>query len=138
MTIFDLIKDILYKKSGDLLAKEEFQSEFQPFILQRWLSMHSNLNVRILNVTTNKVYKAIADKEQWYKLFITTLPKAKFKKFSYIKKSSSTRKSEPKTNMEQAIKLVAQKHKISEREVKDYIENYGLDITKIASSLTEK
>jgi hypothetical protein len=137
MGIFDIVNDILYKKSGNLMEEEEFNSEFQPFMSQRWISMYSGTTTRILNATINKLYKGLDDKKQLYKLFLATIPKSKFKRISYIKKTSS-KSSTPKTNMEEAMKLVAERHKISIREVKDYVENYGLDISKIVNSLKEK
>jgi len=132
MGIFDFIKDILYKKSGTLLDKSEEEHDFQPFMVQRWLSMHSNLNVKILNATTNKLYKGIDDKPAWYKLFITTLPKAKYKRFKYIKKVSSKKK---KSDLDDAITMIAQNKQISKREVKEYIEEYGLDVTSLQKGL---
>jgi len=137
MTIFDFLKDILYRKSDELLKNEEFQSEFNPYMTSRWVSMHSDMNVKILNATINQLYKAVPEKEQSYKLFLTVLPKAKFRKFGYIKKTGGKAKSTPKTNIEQAIKLVAQSQKISEREVKMYIEEHGLDISSVVKSVKE-
>lgn len=137
MTIFDILKGILYSKSDKLLEDDDFKSEFNPFMSQRWLSMYSPLYARILNATTNKLFSPDIDKDQWYKLFLVSLPKSKFKKINYIKKSY-TKKSKPKTGNDAAIKLIAQTKKISEREVRMYIDEYGLDISKIANSMKEK
>ena len=136
MGIFDFINDILYKKSGKLLEKKELESEFQPFMVQRWLSMHSSLNVRLLNATTNKLYKAIDNKPHWYKLFLAILPTSKFKRFKYIKKVSKD-KGTKKSEMEQAIEMVANSKQVSKREVREYVEEYGLDLTELKKRLKE-
>jgi len=136
MQIFDFISDILYKKKGDLFNKKEVEAEFQPFMVQRWLSMYSNFNTRILNATTNKLYKAIDEKRSWYKLFLVTLPKSKFKRIKYIKKAA--KKKGPKTDIDAAINLVAETQQISEREVREYVEEYGLDLSAIKKILKSK
>jgi len=136
MQIFDFISDILYKKKGDLFSKTEMKSDFNAYLIQRWLSMYSNLNVRLLNVTTNKLYNAIDEKGSWYKLFLVTLPKSKFKRIKYIKKVSKANKK--KTDLDTAITLVANAQKISEREVREYVEEYGLDLTSVERSMKGK
>ena len=136
MTIFNFINDILYKKSGTLLDKKETESEFQPFLIQRWLSMHSNSNVRLLNATTNKIYKALENKDSWYKLFIAMIPRSKFKKFRYIKKVSKDT-SPKKADMEAAIEMVANSKQISKREVRMYVEEYGLDLNELKKRLKQ-
>mgnify|MGYP003650386317 FL=1 len=136
MGIFDFVNDILYKKSGKLLEKKELESELQPYMLQRWISMHSNTNARILAATLNKMYKSIDDKDQWYKLFLTTVPRSTFKRFKYIKKVSKG-SGKKKTDMEEAIELVAKAKQVSKREVREYVEEYGLDLSDIKQRLKE-
>ena len=134
MTIFDIINDILFKKKGNLLEKEEAESEFQPYMVQRWLSMYSNVNVKILNGTINKLGKHLENKSQWYKLFLDTLPRSKYKKIRYIKKVSA--KTQNTTGVsDKVIAFIAENHQISPREVKLYIEEYGLDVSSIAKTL---
>ena len=136
MGLFDFINDILYKKHGNCLDKKENESELNPYMMQRWLSMHSKDNVRILNATTNSVHNGVADKQQWYKLFLGVLPKCKFKRFRYIKKTKTP--PTKATGEDAAIKMIAKFHKMSEREVRMYVEDYGLDISNIMKSIKEK
>jgi len=137
MNFFDFINDILYKKSGVLLDKKELESEFQPYLIQRWISMHSKINARILNATTNRLYKGVDNKQHWYKLFLNVIPKSAFKRFKYIKKAVVKDKSKNE-NMESAIEMIANSKQISKREVSAYISEYGIDIKSIASSLKDK
>ncbi len=136
MSIFTYVNDILYNKSGKSIEKKEMESDFQPYMIQRWLSMHSISTARILAISTNKLYKALDNSQQWYKLFLTTVPKSKYKKFRYIKKVK-TDKYENKGEMEEAIELVANINKISKREVRDYVEEYGLDLSDLKKRLKE-
>ena len=136
MSIFTYINDILYTKSGKSLKKKESYSDFQPYMVQRWISMHSGSNARILAMTTNKIYKALDNSKQWYKLFLTTIPKSKFKRYKYIKKVSKQNKTK-NFGMEEAIELVASQKHISKREVRAYVEEYGLDLTTIKNRLKE-
>lgn len=130
MEIFSFINDILYKKSGNVMEKKELETEFQPFMIQRWISFYSSSYAKLLNVSINKVYKGVKDKSQLYKLFLSVVPKAKFKKLQYIKKSSKTDKNLD-SNLEQAIEMFANVNQISKREVKQYMEEYGLDLTEL-------
>jgi len=136
MKLFDFINDILYKKNGTLFDKKEKEEEFQPYMMSRWLSMHSNSIVKLLNITTNKLYKALDNNSQWYKLFIVTIPTMKFKRFKYIKKTS--KKTKPNTKEDEinnAIKFIAESKQISEREIREYVKDYGLDITTLTKGV---
>ena len=102
MTIFDFISDVLYKKTGKLMEKEELEFEFQPDMPQRLLSMYSNSNTRLLNATINKISRSMRDKEQFYKLFLTTVPKSKYKKIRYIKKTSKKKTSSSRKSVKKS------------------------------------
>lgn len=133
MTIFSFINDILYKKKGTLLDKKEFESEFNPWLIQRWISMYSNSSVKLLNMTINKLFNAIDNKSHWYKLFLTTLPKVNYKKIVYIKKLDKDKNENSSLN--NAINVIASAKELSVREVKMYIDEYGIDITKLQKGL---
>jgi len=128
MTIFSFINDILYKKSGTLIKKKSDEQEIQPYMISRWISMYSNDMVKLLAGTINKVYGGISDKEQWYKLYLSIIPKVRYKKSNYIKKINSE---ENKTAVEDAIEFIAKSKKISKREVRQYVQEYGLDLTEL-------
>ena len=78
--LFKFLQDILYRKSGKLLTSYDDEVEFVPFLIQRWLSMHSKNTVKILNDTTNQLYSVFETKDQWYKMFLCLIPKTYFKK----------------------------------------------------------
>lgn len=120
MTIFELLNDILYKKKGDKLSNPDAEAEFQPYLVQRWLSMYSPDISQLINQTTNILYSAYENKQEWYKAFLTIIPPCRFKKISYIKKSIEQQKLNK--DEREYIKTLAAHYEISEREVKDYLQ----------------
>ena len=53
MTIFDFISNIAYTKNKNCLNTVDEESEFQPFLVNRWLSMYSPSMAKLSN-TLNK------------------------------------------------------------------------------------
>jgi len=85
MTIFDQLNSILFtKKKIELNCDDE--SQFSPFMLNRWLSFYSSEMAVFVNNTTNK-YQHFSDKHEAYNFYFNICPKLKFKKINYIKKS---------------------------------------------------
>ena len=114
MTIFDIIGDILFNKKGILQTVDQ-ESEFQPYIVNRWLSMYSPLIAKHANIL-NKYQGIFDNKKDLYNLFLAVFPKVPFKKISYIKKVK-----EKKEEQDENIKVVARNLELSEREIKQYI-----------------
>jgi hypothetical protein len=118
--LFDYLKNILYSKQPELLEEE---NDFVPFLIQRWLSMHSPEVTYILNETTNRYWMALADKQDWYNAFMTSLPRVKFRKLNYIKKAKAENSKDDDT-----VKLIAKNMEISEREVRLYLERIDFKV----------
>jgi len=127
--LFDFIKDILYEKKGDLLDNPDNHVEFQPYMLQRWMSMYSPDMAKIINLTTNRLYPIYNDKNEWYKALLTIIPKGKFKRIKYISKQKKEVKKDDDTK--RIIKIIAQNKQISQREVENYIKEYNIDIKSL-------
>ena len=83
--MFKIIDDILNDKRGDSIDRNDFNQEFNLYMIQRWLSIHSDLNVEILNSTVNILYKTLDDGEH-YKMMMKILPPTK-NRGKYIKAS---------------------------------------------------
>jgi hypothetical protein len=130
--VFTIIQDILYRKSGDCLQNVDAEAEFVPYMIGRWISMHSPECATIVNATTNRLWSVCQTKQEWYSLFLNVLPKVKFKRIEYIKK--------PKTDKEKAediaaMQFIASQLEISLREVKYYIDEYQIDISSVKKAL---
>jgi hypothetical protein len=117
--LFDYLNNILYDKEKELL---EENNEFVPFLIQRWLSMHSPEVAYIVNETTNRYWAAMGDKQDWYNMLMTQLPRVKFKKLQYIKKPKETNNKD-----DELIKRLADNMEISQREVRLLLEKQSID-----------
>jgi len=115
MTVFDFIGDILFFKKNDKLTTVDQESEFQPYIVNRWLSMHSPLVAKHSNIL-NKYLGVFDNKKDLYSLFMAIFPKVPFKKISYIKKVKENKKEQ-----DESIKPLARNLELSEREITEYI-----------------
>jgi hypothetical protein len=84
MTFFDILSDILLKKSGGTLCDHpEFKKVFSSYMLCRYLSMRDSLlkYAELLNR-----YQTQIDAEQMYRLAYNIVPKQKSGFIKYIKK----------------------------------------------------
>ena len=122
--MFEHINSILYKSKAKELGAD---SEFQPFLVQRWCSMHSAPLTTIINETSNKYWSILEDNTMWYTMLTTSLPKCNFKRIEYIKKS----KKEEQSISKNALQKVANNLEISSRELKYYVDNFNIDLSHI-------
>lgn len=83
MTIFDIIKDIIKDKKGNLADDMDFEKEFNPYLLARFLSMRKNL---IIYADYINMYSSLIDKKSLYEFLIKTIPKSNNYFIKYMKK----------------------------------------------------
>jgi len=131
MLLFDFLKDINYRKTGDLLNSLEAEQEFNPFMIQRFLSMNKKLTV-LLNDTTNRLYNVLNEKKDWYKLLLVLVPQNK-NKSKYIKKI----KKEKEIDNDKVIEFIAKNNEISKKEVELYIKTFNIDISLYKKGLKD-
>lgn len=86
MTIFDILKGILFKKDPNLLDNIDDGKAFQPFLVNRWISMHSEKDATIINETVNRYGQVFTNKADLYKFMVNVFPEYRFKRINYIKK----------------------------------------------------
>lgn len=118
MTIFDQLNDILFSKRGECLDNVDDESQFQPYMINRWCSMYSPAMAQIVNSTTNRLYNTFVDKQQFYKFVTGVFPKLSRKRIHYIKKNKPDPEQQPEN-----LKTVARALELSEREIKSYYEH---------------
>lgn len=124
--MFNYLNSILYKSTKnpvDLTTLRE-ETNFQPYLLQRWCSMHSTSVAIIVNETTNRYWSVLNDNSMWYISLNTVLPRCSFKKINYFKKV----KNETVTKERETIQKVANSLEISSRELITYIETFNIKI----------
>lgn len=131
--LFDFIRDVIAQKEGKLLDDPDNAMHFVPYLMQRWVSFFNYGFIQLLNNTTNRMYPVFRRKEDWYKYFLVIVPKSRFHKVRYIKKSKKD-SAEQKDNNE-AIKFLAKHKHMSVREARELIELFELDIEELKKSL---
>lgn len=134
MNIFDILKEITYNKKGNILNNLDNEQEFQPFLIQRWLSMISRNNIELLNSTTNRLYNVFETKQDWYKAFLVLIPKQYPKSFNYIKKN----KKEKQKNNNDEIEFLAESMHLSKREIKEYVDLFDIKLNNIKKAIHTK
>ena len=127
MTIFNFINDILFKKRGDLLDNIDSESEYNPYMVNRWISMYSPDCATIINNTANWLYPIFESKTEQYKFLVDILPSRGRKRITYFKKN----KPDFKSSHANIISILATNLELSKREINDYIETGIIDISKL-------
>tara|TARA_R110002012_G_scaffold258930_1_gene440063 strand:- start:5042 stop:5416 length:375 start_codon:yes stop_codon:yes gene_type:complete len=117
MNFFQLQNKLFYSKketAGDL--DTEGEQNFVPFLFNRWLSFYNNDMCVFTNETLNKFSTVFDDKQQSYRMYYYLIPRLKWKKISYIKKTKKDKEEE------KDIALFAKNKNISKRELLAYVE----------------
>lgn len=121
MTFFDVINDILFYKRGDKLDNVDHDQHMVPFLLNRWISMHSPVLCRYVNDTMNRYIGLFDDKRDMYRAYLNIIPRVNKKFIRYIKKHKPT---EEKTDDDAPdVPLIARELELSEREINMYIQH---------------
>lgn len=98
MTIFDILSSILFTKKPIELNLEN-EKEFNLFMVNRWISMHSPEKAALINSTTNKWWSLFDTKQQQFDFLMHLLNKSKYKKIDYIKKAAKQKKADDEKQM---------------------------------------
>ena len=133
MTIFEQLKDIISEKQNKLEEDCELEKEFVPFMTQRWLSFYSPQFAQIVNYSSNVLWKAIDEKQLWYKLFSGIIPKSKFRSIEYVKKNKEEK---PSIKIDKEIvTYLAESFELSKREIQKYLESGTVDTKLLKKQL---
>ena len=129
--MFNAINRILYKNKEFDISSVDVDKEFQPFLIQRWCSMHSTPITQLINDTTNRYWNNLENNRDWFIALDTIIPVCKFKRISYIKKTKNDN-----NRRNNSVLKVATNLEISSREVNQYIEQFNLKIPNEEKSTT--
>ena len=127
--MFNYLNSILYKSKTEISTIND-SADFQPFMAQRWCTMHSLPIATIVNETTNKYWPTLEDKNMWYIALDTIIPRCKFKKISYIKKFKKDLEAKEKEH----IQKIANTLEISSREIISYMRNNNLELPTLKNN----
>jgi hypothetical protein len=115
MTIFDFISSVLFTKEKTCLMSVDEESNFSPYMLNRWCSKYSKTTATFSNIL-NRYLGVFEDKKDLYSLFVAVMPKVPSKRISYIKKIK-----EEKVEENNDVELLANNLELSKREINQYI-----------------
>ena len=117
MTIFNHLNDILFTKRGDSLHNIDHETDFNMYMINRWVSMYSPGLAVVINSTTNWMSSVFETKRDYYRFVCKVLPRVSRKRIHYIKKTKPET-----TEQTDNTKLLAKRLELSEREIKSYYE----------------
>lgn len=86
MQTLDYVKNIIFHKKKHTSKNIEDLKTYNPFMVNRWVSMFDGESANIINQTSNKINYFNNDKEMQYKMLLNVVPKKKSKMIDYIKK----------------------------------------------------
>jgi hypothetical protein len=117
-TIFDYLDSILNHKRriGDIEYEE---NQYNNFMCNRWLSMHSDVVAEVINDTTNKYWSQMTSSTEHYDFVRNLLPKYSKRKINYIKKIKKIK--EEKSDAVDHTANIAKRVELSTREIKQYM-----------------
>ncbi|MAH43454.1 hypothetical protein CL614_07115 [archaeon] len=114
-TIFDHIANITYKKVPWDKLSDLDQKSFQPYIINRWLSMNMGL-IEIINLFQQYTIGPLS-KKHVYQLYYDILPAKKM--FSKYIKGHKVDKYKP-----ELVEFIRRTHMISKREANQYLDMF--------------
>lgn len=130
--VFQIVDDIVFKAPAPY--KLGASDEFNPYMVQRWISMESPESCDMVNLLYNRRQTGFADNQMVHDYLRLVLPKRSRHKISYLKKEKITEKSKN----DAAITLAASVLEISKKEVMelvklrpDMLESYAEDKSKV-------
>jgi D-alanyl-lipoteichoic acid acyltransferase DltB (MBOAT superfamily) len=116
-TIFDYVGAILHTKNSSQFTSIDNEQSFQPFMVNRWISMYSPEMTTVVNTTMNKYATLFKNKQELFRFYVSVFPKLRNKRIAYIKK---TKEQKPKESKEDDTALLAQGLELSRREIEMY------------------
>lgn len=127
---FQMINEVLFYKKEQTPNEDDLKL-FAPFLINRYVSMYSPEMCEYINFMLNENNKINLTPMELYKLFHTIIPKLRYKKIAYIKKSAKNTDTLTKKEQElqDKIKCIAYNKELSIKEVNNLI-NFVKEIEK--------
>ena len=116
-TIFSYIDSILFNKQKPPQINES-ETQFNMFMVNRWITMHSTHNATIINETANRYSSTLITKNDQFEFLYNVIPKTNHgQKINYIKKIK-----EQKIEKETKNSIIAKYKELSVREIDMYVD----------------
>ena len=119
---FQMINEVLFYKKEQIPNEDDLKL-FAPFLINRYASMYSPEMCKYINFMLNENNKINLTPMELYRLFHTIIPKLRYKKIAYIKKSAKNADTLTKKEQElqDKIKCIAYNKELSIKEVNNLI-----------------
>lgn len=119
---FQMINEVLFYKKEQIPNEDDLKL-FAPFLINRYASMYSPEMCKYINFMLNENNKINLTPMELYRLFHTIIPKLRYKKIAYIKKSAKNTDTLTKKEQElqDKIKCIAYNKELSIKEVNNLI-----------------
>lgn len=115
--MFEHLNDILFHKRGDCLDNVDHESQYNQYMINRWVSMHSPEAAYVVNATVNWLHPVFETKRQHYDFLLKIVPAYKKKYIQYIKKHKD-KHDDQSDDVDVNVDLLANTLELSVREVK--------------------
>ena len=122
--LFNYLNDILFYKKGNKITNIDDESQYNSYMVNRWLSMYSPKIASIVNLTTNRYHSVFSEKIDHYNFSLNVLPKSKPYRIQYFKKSQKQKEEAS------VISLLAKNLELSEREINYYVKTHKINLNQ--------
>ena len=116
--MFNHLNDILFDKTGNNLSNVDHESDYNMYMINRWISMYSADTCNVINSTVNWLHPIFETKQQHYTFLSKILPVYRKKFIQYIKKN----KEQDNNSDDEHINLLSKNLELSKKEVKYLLE----------------
>lgn len=116
--IFDQLNDLLFTKERKCMDNVDHESDYSPYMINRWISMYSPELAHVINNTVNWTYQVFETKSEHYNFLHTVIPRVNRKRINYIKKTKRDKESKP----EHDVSMLAKSMELSQREIQTMLD----------------
>ena len=117
--IFDNLNELLFTKQHEHMNNVDHETDYSPYMINRWISMHSPELATVINGTVNWMHQIFETKSDHYKFLHVVLPCVSRKRIQYIKKQKPD---EPESEDKIDVVMLARNLQLSQREVKQMMD----------------
>ena len=113
--IFDQLNDLVFTKERKCMTNIDHESDYSPYMINRWISMYSPDMAIIINNTANWMYTILETKSDHYNFLHTIIPRSYRKRINYIKKKKPDKEEQEEDHN---VEMLAKNLELSQREVR--------------------
>lgn len=117
--IFDQLNDLVFTKEHKCMTNIDHESDYSPYMINRWISMYSPDMAHVINNTVNWLYPIFETKSDHYNFLHAVIPRSQRKRINYIKKRKPDKDED---GDEHDVEMLAKNLELSQREVQQMLD----------------